>query len=307
MPTAARWIIGHGLLGGALDRARREPARHCVVRWHDPDLATADLLGELRIATEGASDLEIYWCAGKGVTSTPAAQLNAEVTVFARFLDELLSVDARALERVTFFLASSVGGAYAGTPSPPYSESSPTAPLSDYGRAKLRMESLLTEATAEGAWRSFIARITNLYGPGQNAAKAQGLISVLANADVTGRPVNVYVSLDTLRDYIYEDDAARVVDAAMLRLRGVAPGTTVMKLVGTMRAVSIGAILGEINRVRRRRGAVVLGQGDATGQASDLRVRSEVWNDLDALVSTTFPEGIDRVFRAALSNRAHGA
>ena len=306
MSMAARWIIGYGLLGSAVDRARRDPAQHTSVRWHDPKLATTDLIGGLRSATSRTSDLEIYWCAGKGVTSTPAAQLHAEVSVFARFLDELRTLDARALERVTFFLASSVGGAYAGTPAPPYSESSPTTPLSDYGRAKLRMESLLTEATADGAWRSLIARITNLYGPGQSPEKAQGLISVLANGNVTGRPVNVYVSLDTLRDYIYEDDAARVIDAAMLRLRGVDPGTTVMKLVGAMRAVSIGAILGEITRIRRRRGAVVLGQGDATGQATDLRVRSEVWNDLDALVSTTFPEGIDRVFRAALSHRAHG-
>ncbi|MCR2801722.1 NAD-dependent epimerase/dehydratase family protein [Microbacterium sp. zg-Y818] len=301
-----RWIIGHGLLGRAVNRVGSEPALLADVRWHDVDLAAADLATGLRRATAIGSPLEIYWCAGRGVTSTPASQLDDEVAVFARFLRSVGDLDPTTRGRLTFFLASSVGGAFAGTPHPPYTERSPVSPLSDYGRAKLRMEGLLEEATTEGNWRTFIARITNLYGPGQNAGKAQGLISVLADGQVSRRPVSVYVPLDTLRDYIYEDDAARVIDAAMRRTWDLAPGQTVMKLVGNMRAVSIGAILGEIVRLRRHRGAIVLGQGDSTGQASDLRVRSIVWEDLDDLVRTTLPEGIDQVFRAALARRAHG-
>jgi UDP-glucose 4-epimerase len=159
-------------------------------------------------------------------------------------------------------------------------------------------------ATREGGWRSFISRITNLYGPGQDISKAQGLISVLVAGHVTGSPVSVYVSLDTLRDYVYEDDAAAVIVAGTARVADEPPGSTVVKVVGTMRTVSIGAILSELTRLNRRRGPIVLGQGPSRGQALDLRVRSEVWTDLDALVRTTLPEGLGRVFAAQLRSTA---
>jgi UDP-glucose 4-epimerase len=70
--------------------------------------------------------------------------------------------------------------------------------------------------------------------------------------------------------------------------------------------VSIGALLSELSRLRRRRGPVVLGGGDARGQALDLRIRSEVWTDLDGLVRTTLPEGLSRVYQAQLLGRASG-
>ena len=79
-----------------------------------------------------------------------------------------------------------------------------------------------------------------------------------------------------------------------------------IKIVGAMTAISIGAILGEQNRLRRRRSPVVLGGGDPRGQSLDLRVRSEVWTDLDGLVRTTFGAGLDAVFRAQLATHARG-
>jgi UDP-glucose 4-epimerase len=78
-----------------------------------------------------------------------------------------------------------------------------------------------------------------------------------------------------------------------------------VKLIGSMRAVSIGALLSELTRLRRRRGSIVLGGGDARGQSLDLRIRSEVWTDLDGLARTSLPEGLSRVFQAQLSGRAN--
>ena len=174
-------------------------------------------------------------------------------------------------------------------------------PLSAYGETKLAMEKSLTAAASSARFRGFIARITNLYGPGQDLGKGQGLISVIVESYVTGRPVSVYVPLDTLRDYIFVDDCATVVVAAMRRLRQEPPGTVVTKIVGAMDALSIGAILGEISRLRRKPAPLITGQGNATGQASDLRVRSVVWTDLDSLVSTTLPEGLGAIYRAQLA------
>jgi UDP-glucose 4-epimerase len=290
-------------LGRAVIRARNDVVLDVAIPWEDPHRSELAIGAGITRLIANTGPLEIYWCAGRGVTSTPANELAVEVSVFERTLQMLEALPGDVHPRLTVFLASSVGGAYAGSPRPPFSESTPTAPLSAYGEAKLRMESLLAASTKRAGWRSFIGRITNVYGAGQDLRKAQGLISALVRGNLTGQPVSLYVPLDTLRDYIYEDDCAAVIDRGMLRVASQSPGTTVTKIVGTMRAVSIGALLSELTRLRRRRGPVVLGGGDARGQALDLRVRSQVWTDLDGLVRTTLPEGLSRVYQAQLLDR----
>jgi UDP-glucose 4-epimerase len=306
MSSTRRWVIGRGLLGRAVERTRPDDAFSAVMPWADPDRTIEAFHGALAQFADSGARLEIYWCAGRGVTSTPAEQLATEAIVFERALEAVAQQPSDVRSRLTFFLASSVGGAYAGSGTPPFTESTPVAPLSAYGETKLRMERALEDATADGRWRSLVGRITNLYGAGQDLSKPQGLISALVKGHVNGQPTSVYVPLDTLRDYIYEDDCAAVIDAGMRRVADEAPGTTVTKLIGAMRAVSIGALLSELSRLRRRRGPVVLGGGDARGQALDLRIRSEVWTDLDGLVRTTLPEGLSRVYQAQLLGRASG-
>jgi UDP-glucose 4-epimerase len=228
--------------------------------------------------------------------------MESEAEVFERFLAALERDLGAAAARGRFFLASSVGGAYAGSSSPPFTESTPTRPLSAYGEVKLRMETALRHTVQALGMRAVVARVTNLYGPGQDLGKGQGLISVIVESYVTGRPVSIFVSLDTLRDYVYADDCARVIEACMARVKNEPEGTTVTKIVGSMNALSVGAIIGEISRLRRKPVPIVLGQGTAVGQALDLRVRSEVWTDLDGLVSTTLPEGLGAIYRAQLAS-----
>ncbi|WP_288872951.1 NAD-dependent epimerase/dehydratase family protein [uncultured Microbacterium sp.] len=299
--TARRWIIGRGLLGRAVSRSRADTPFAVDVSWDDPERAIRELTAGAEAFLRVPGPVEIYWCAGKGVTSTPRESLFAEVALFGAFLDVLARSPLATADRLVLFLASSVGGAYGGAVEPPHRESTPPASASAYGDAKLAMETLAAERGAEQGWRTVIGRLTNLYGPGQDLTKKQGLISTLVDSAITMQPAIIYVSLDTLRDYIFEDDAAAVVSAAASRARLLPAGATVVKIVGTGRAVSVGAILGELRRLRRRSGFSLLGQGPATGQALDLRVRSEVWTDLDALVATTLPEGLDRVLRARLA------
>ena len=56
--------------------------------------------------------------------------------------------------------------------------------------------------------RAVLGRLANVYGPGQTLGKPQGLLSQLCLADATGRPLPVFVSMDTIRDYLYAGDAA---------------------------------------------------------------------------------------------------
>lgn len=63
------------------------------------------------------------------------------------------------------------------------------------------------------------ARITNLYGPGQNLGKNQGLVSAIIKAQLTGEPLPLRAAPETTRDYIYARDCARMVVAAMEAVR----------------------------------------------------------------------------------------
>ena len=306
MSPARRWVIGRGLLGEAVARARPDAPYRAAIRWADPTTAATDLAHAVEAFVATPGPLEIYWCAGRGVTSTPREALFTEVEVFESFLRALAACPSEVRDRLVLFVATSVGGAYGAIPGAPHRESGPTAPSSAYGEAKLAMERAATAYAGTHGWRTVIGRLTNLYGPGQDLAKGQGLISTLIDSAVTAQPARIYVALDTLRDYIFEDDAAAVISAAASRAAGLAPGSTVVKIVGTGRAVSVGAIIGELRRLRRRAGFALVAQSGAAGQSPDLRVESEVWTDLDALVGTSLPEGLDRVLRARLDQLARG-
>jgi UDP-glucose 4-epimerase len=202
----------------------------------------------------------IYWAAGASIVGSTAAALAAETEILAHALGRIVAHRdrVRGQERATglVFLASSAGGVYGRCPDSPATEASPCLPVSDYGREKLRQEAQLTGwARAHGVGH-LIGRISNLYGPGQNLAKPQGLITHLVRSLVLDQPVHLYVSLDTLRDYIHVDDCAReIVAAVALRMDGPAPGA--IKIFASEEATSISALIGIISRVTRRRPRVV--------------------------------------------------
>ena len=306
-PTAADWVVGRGLLGNAVARALPKAPLRRSVRWGDDGAAIEDLAAGLRALYATPSEqYRVFWCAGSGVTSSSADSLSREEEVFSTFMSMFAELPDDLRRRTVVFLASSVGGAYAGNPSQPFSESSPAIPASAYGQTKLAMEAALEAGVADSGLRGFVGRITNLYGPGQKLGKRQGLISVVCETYLTRRAATIYVSLDTLRDYIFEDDAAAVILAGTARAGSLPRGTTTLKIIGAGRAVSIGELIATIERVRGRRALVAYGPGDARGQALDLRVQSEEWTDLQGLVTTSLPVGIESVFQAMLASVARG-
>jgi UDP-glucose 4-epimerase len=232
----------------------------------------------------------VLWCAGAGVTATAAPQLHAEVELFAQVLAAIRPQDAPS---GVVFLASSVGGLYAGSPSPPFDEGTEPRPLSPYGRAKQAMEEVAQDWAMRMGGRVLVARISNLYGPGQDIAKPQGLITQLLRSHLTRRPLQVYVPLDTTRDYLYVRDSAGRVVAATRRAASMPAGSHVTKVIASQRATTVGAVIGELQRVLRRRPPIILGSSPIAGfQARDLRVLSTIWTDLDAAPTTPFPVGI---------------
>jgi UDP-glucose 4-epimerase len=293
---ARLWVVGRrGLLGGAVRRAAEREGRSVTavaVPWDDPAAARATLAGTARAFVDAPGPWAIAWCAGRGTVATDPAAIAAEATTFATFADDLAAAvqGTPAAGRGALFVASSAGGVYAGSASPPYSESSPVAAVSAYGSMKLQLERIVGELTERTGIPSLVARIANLYGPGQDLSKPQGLVSQLCRAMITRQPVSIYVPLDTIRDYLYVDDCARMVLRGLDRLPG---SGSVLKIMASHQPTTLGALIGELTRIGKRRPPVVLGASPyADLQPPDLRLRSEVWPELDALATTPLPAGL---------------
>lgn len=296
---------------GVVDEFRRRGHDILTSRvpWARPQEAKAVLHDDaLQLAARAAGQPWIIaWCAGAGVTGSSQQDLDTELEVFGSALASIakaLHGPGHALGRM--FLASSAGGVYAGSPCPPFTETSPVHPLAPYGVAKLAAERLTADFAAASETSVVIGRIANLYGPGQNLAKPQGLISVLVKAHLTGQPASVYVSLDTLRDYLYIDDAARLVADSIDRLAGpdVVSGSAIIKILATQRADTIGALVGACRMVFKQRPRIVLGASPhAKVQAHDLRMKSVVWPELDRRTFTPLAVGIDATVRDMAGRR----
>jgi UDP-glucose 4-epimerase len=298
------WVIGRGgLLGRSLETAlettmgARLWSPPAAIMWSAPDAGALELRQHARQFLRAAGDRpwSVAWCAGAGVTGTSAHVLELELAALRATLDEL-AAGPRGRDG-SFFFASSAGGVYAGVGAPPYDESSPVRALAAYGRAKLDAEALVTAWSQQTGTPALIGRIANVYGPGQNLAKAQGLISQICRSHLTGQPLSIYVSLDTLRDYLFAPDCAALIVAGLVRLRqeqqaGTAP-TVVTKIMASQRAITIGAVLGEMRRIFKSSPRIVLGASPVSAmQARDLSLRSRVWPELDRSSLTPLPAGI---------------
>ncbi len=283
-------VVGRGLLGGHLSRQLvrgGDTVRHVDVPWREPEAALQALLVGVGAAAEADPEWRLAWCAGAGVVATPGAAAQAEVELFASFLDAIGPVPS------VLFLASSAGGVYAGSPDhPPFTESSRTGALAPYGEAKLRMEQAARDFAGRGS-RVVLARLANLYGPGQDLSKPQGLVSQLCVSQLTQQPLGLYVSLDTLRDYLYVADAAAMSAACLDRVAEEPPGSVVTKIVASGRAVSVASVLGQLTRVVRARPRLsTRTTAHSARQVLDLRLRSEVWPEVDRLVHTSLTVGL---------------
>ena len=136
-----------------------------------------------------------------------------------------------------------------------------------------------------------MGRLSNLYGPGQDLAKPQGLISQLCRAQLTGSRSGMYVSLDTARDYLFVDDAAAMV-VGMLD-HAAAVGGRHTKILASGQATTLASLLGVLKQVTKRRPQLVLGASPlARFQTRDLRFRSVAAPDLQPGCRTTLPAGV---------------
>jgi UDP-glucose 4-epimerase len=310
------WVVGaSGLLGASVVRGLGglawRPER--PIGWGDDSRLERDFREAVAAfatctLSEGAGAWAICWCAGAGVVGTSAAALTAETKAFRLFL-ELLSTESRLMAIPGYVvLASSAGGVYGGSLVCPITESTDPHPISDYGRTKLEQERMLCSwaSRRSPAVGILVARFANLYGTGQHLDKPQGLISHLSRCLIFNTPVHVYVSLDTIRDYLFAEDAGRQLVAGLRRLARESRGehVQVTKIYASEREISIAGLLGIFRRISRRRLRVICGLHPGSAlQPRRLQFRSRVWRTLDddGGRQVELVEGINQVYRDQLA------
>ena len=306
--TVHAWVVGaSGLLGSAVSEAVRSQSGWTLsmahrLPWDDRDAFEEVVRRDIRALLDEASvdpvdRWVILWSAGAAVTSTPQVDLDSELAQYASFLAIVgeEAGKAGATRSGAVFYASSAGGVYAGSADPPFDEDSEPQPISPYGWFKLHAEKVATDFSESTGVPVLIGRIANLYGPGQRLDKMQGLISHLAKAQMSPSPASIYVSLDTLRDYIFVRDGAALILRSIDRLMTEGDRRAVVKNIASGQSVTIADLLGYFRLISKGHPHVMLGtSATASMQAHDLRLRSVVWTDLDAVESTPLAVGISQ-------------
>lgn len=115
----------------------------------------------------------------------------------------------RPLSRRHLIYFSSGGTVYGNPTQLPVAETATLAPLSPYGRAKVKQEQLCL-ALGEHAHAVTVLRPSNAYGPGQGARPGFGLVRTLLEHARLGTEMQIWGDGECVRDYIYIDDLVDV-------------------------------------------------------------------------------------------------
>ncbi|MFM8269552.1 MAG: NAD-dependent epimerase/dehydratase family protein [Pseudomonadota bacterium] len=171
----------------------------------------------------------------------------------ARFIsNNLLATDQllHAMKQVgtqNLVYASSGGAIYKDSkPHHPYREESPTLFRTPYAATKLISEYVIQEFSKKWNLNSTILRISNPYGLGQLNREKQGFIGVVLGKLLRHEPVQIWSSLDIVKDFIYIDDVLSAVDSVLKNstpLSGVynlgsGTGTSLMEVIQTIETVT---------------------------------------------------------------------
>lgn len=260
------WVLGSGgMLGAAV---ARELGRQGVdvyrysesFDWKNADriraqfrLAVAEFMGRL----SPGEHWEIYWAAGVGAMGSNKADLDGETAALEALLALLREQLPAGQVSGLIGFASSAGALYSACPDFEITESSAATALTDYAKAKLAQERLLQDFVSTVAGVSLlVARFSTLYGPGQSFGKQQGLLSHIARCALRHLPVEIFVPLDTSRDYLFTDDAACDFIGS-LRALGNQGGESRVKIIAAERSVTISEVVSIFNRLIKKRVRVV--------------------------------------------------
>lgn len=258
------------------------------IPWSNPSIRLETMLNAAEQFGHFASGRTplIIWAAG--ADGVVPRQDEGEVESFKDFVRSISSTPL--LSRANVVVSSSAGGVYGASSNPPFSVSSPIAAANPYGANKIAIEAI-ANAELPRSMKVHIARITNLFGPWPGPR--QGLVNRMCTAAATRKALQIYVPLDTVRDYIYVDDAAEL----LLMESAATDSCRSVSLIGSGENCSVGQVIKTVTDVTHRKVPISLAHLESTKlQPRDLRM-SPSWRERDfPFTPKSLAEGIKLLF-----------
>ena len=295
-------MIGrHGLLGHSLEL---ELAKSHLIwtpetrtNWQDQSSAIISLRQDCEgfFQSIGDADWSIAWCAGQSIVGSTDSEITRESELIETLFESIKICKPKDTRGKVFF-ASSAGGIYAGIANAVITEGSTRSPISTYGLGKLAHEEIFKKCSQQLQINCLIGRITNLYGPGQDMTKSQGLISQLCKSSLTKQPLNIFVPLQTARNYLYVDDASAMITEFMQHKDELC-----IKIFASPQSVTVATIIRTSYEVFKRRPLISLGINERTSlQPMSLHFKSKVKTEIDQRRFKSLSSGMDLMIRASL-------
>jgi 2'-hydroxyisoflavone reductase len=157
-----------------------------------------------------------------GLAGLGDARYDAVVDMSAYFSEWTRAAADALTGRVAHYVFISSGAVYRPSPELPWPESTPFGPIpiwGRYGEEKIASEQLLWDAFASGRYAVTVFRFPFILGPGNFADRESFVFSRLE----AGRPILLPGGGQALNQFVYADDVARAIVAALER-RDVAAG-----------------------------------------------------------------------------------
>ena len=148
-------------------------------------------------------------------TLTPSNSNQQFLNGYERDFIQTIKLLERAGHNKQRVLFLSSGGTVYGHINGPVSEDAPCKPNSHYANLKLCIENVMRIMAIRGA-DFLIARISNLYGPGQDYKKGVGFIDAAIKRTLAGVPIEIWGDGTIIRDYLYIDDACEMLYNIMM-------------------------------------------------------------------------------------------
>jgi UDP-glucose 4-epimerase len=306
-------ILGNGGLIGsavstelAMGQFRTDKAFR--IRWESESQAKSDIVQLINQFQSFVSDdsWAIYWCAGRGHLRSIQSELCGESKFLGSVFDALKQWRN---QNGVFTLCSSAGAIWDSQMLGFVDESSPETGQSAYAKEKLLQESLLRAACKEVGFRGVIARLSTIYGPNQDRSKSQGLISRLCDAAVSQRTIDIYVPLETTRNYLFASDAAKMMKEFAEDFLVKHPRSSVAtKIFCSRESQSIARLLNVVQLVSGKKPFIIQRKTSISGSYPvHFQIRSRIGTDVAHAESTTILTGVSSVYQDLLTRQQLGA
>lgn len=214
--------------------------------WRGDWLQTS--LGDLAAYEAALRDTDIViHAAWTGFPGTPADFRRGLDGDVAPTIDLYLNACRAGVPRFVFL--SSGGTVYGNSDVLPIPESAPLKPISTYGASKASTEIYLGMLGGTAGPPATILRLANPFGPGQAPWRGQGVVATAIACALTGSDFEVWGDGESLRDYVYIDDAvAAIAAAAGSTMEGAATYN-----IGSGVGISLNEVLRTVEDVTGRR------------------------------------------------------